>query len=113
MPRMRILDKIEQENFDKPPIFNNQERKSFFLFSSELLRTAERLRTSGQRIGFLLACGYFRAVKKFFVPYDYHQRDIEYVAWCLNDFPESFIAKDISETSRRRSHYPTLFHKCL
>ena len=102
MPRMKILSRTEQESFSIPPIFNSIERKKFFEFSSVLLEVAGQLRTPGHRIDFLLACGYFRAVKKFFSPHDYHQRDIEYVAGCLKESPECFIASGTPETSRRR-----------
>jgi len=102
MPRMKILSSVERVSFDKPPVFNSSERKRFFEFSSELLDTARRLRSPGHRVGFLLACGYFKAVKKFFSPHNYHQADIEYVARRLKEFPESFIASGIPETSRRR-----------
>jgi len=102
MPRMKILSGAERDNFDKPPVFNSLERKGFFEFSSELLDTAGRLRSPGHRIGFLLACGYFKAVKKFFSPRSYHQSDIEYVARRMKESPERFIANDIPETSRRR-----------
>lgn len=102
MPRMRILTSVEQESFDQPPVFSSSERKRFFEFSSGLLGTVGRLRAPGHRICFLLSCGYFRAVKKFFLPHDYYQRDIAYVARCLGESPECFTATDISETSRRR-----------
>lgn len=102
MPRMKILNSAEQGSFDKTPVFNSVERKRFFEFSSELLEMARRLRTPGHRIDFLLSCGYFRAVKKFFSPHDYNQRDIEYVAGCLKESAERFIASGTPETSRRR-----------
>jgi hypothetical protein len=80
MPRMNILNKSEQEMFDSPPVFNSSERKQFFDFPSSLLEMALRLQKPASRIGFLLACGYFRAAKRFFKPQDFHQHDIEYVA---------------------------------
>lgn len=102
MPRMKILSGAEQDIFDKPPVFNSAQRKRFFDFSSELLDTAQRLRTPGHRIGFLLMCGYFEAVKKFFPPHEYHQGDIEYIARYLKESPECFVANSLPETSRRR-----------
>jgi len=77
---MKILNSNEQEMFDKPPVFNSTERKQFFDFPQILIDKAETLRKPSTRIGFLLACGYFKASKRFFKPQDYHQRDIEYVA---------------------------------
>ena len=40
MPRMKILSRVEQGSFNKPPIFDRAERKRFFEFSSELLNMA-------------------------------------------------------------------------
>ena len=62
----------------------------------------------GHRIYFLLACGYFRAVKKFFLPHDYYQHDIEYVAECLGEPAEYLTVNNIPETSRRRYRHQIL-----
>jgi len=80
MPRMNILSPAEQDEFDTPPIFNSAERKKFFDCPSALQDKVKGFRTPLNRLGFLLACGYFKAAKKYFKPQDYHQRDIEYVA---------------------------------
>ena len=77
MPRMRILSTQEQEDFDRPPVFGYAERKQMFSLPKSLLETARTLRTSSSQIGFLLMCGYFRASKRFFLPQDFHARDIE------------------------------------
>ncbi len=53
MPRMRILTASEQEAFDKPPLFDYEQRKQFFSFPKSLLKTANALRTPGSQIGFL------------------------------------------------------------
>ena len=90
MPRMKILDASEQAGFDKPPLFGSEERKRFFDFSATVLEIAERFRTPCQRIGFLLAYGYFRATKKFYSPLDYQPADIAYVAGRLNASPDCF-----------------------
>ena len=95
MPRMNILNQTEQAMFDMPPVFNSAERKQFFNFSSSLLETALSLRKPANRIRFLLACGYFRAAKRFFRPQDYHQRDIEYVAWRIDLSPEQFFFRRV------------------
>ena len=102
MPRMKILDASEQACFDKPPLLGSEERKQVFDFSATLLEIAEGFRTPCHRIGFLLACGYFRATKKFFMPSDYQPADIAYVAGRLNASPDCFSAQDIPETTNRR-----------
>ena len=77
---MKILSAVEQGSFDKPPIFNSEERKKFFDLTADLLNTANNLRKPVYKIGFIVACGYFRATKRFFAIDDYNLRDIEYVA---------------------------------
>lgn len=79
MPRMKILNALEYEEFEKPPIFHSTERKKFFDFPEGLNLIAESLRTSTNKICFLLVAGYFKATKKFF-PAQFHQNDIHYLA---------------------------------
>ena len=80
MPRMKILNTIEQEVFEKPPVFNSVQRKRFFDFPSEIRRLAAKLRTPTNGLCFLLNYGYFKASKRFFSVWTFHPRDIEYVA---------------------------------
>ena len=40
MSRMKILNAVEQEQFESPPAFNSVQRKQYFDFSSELLTLA-------------------------------------------------------------------------
>lgn len=102
MPRMRILTKQEQKDFDFPPVFNHADRKQVFSFPKSLLQAAIALRTSSNQIGFLLMCGYFKASKRFFLPSDFHLRDIEAVTRMLNKLPSDFIPSDYVKTSRLR-----------
>jgi len=46
MSRMKILNAVEQEQFESPPVFNSVQRKQYFDFSSELLTLAQDLQTS-------------------------------------------------------------------
>jgi hypothetical protein len=47
---MRILSISEQEAFDKPPLFDHEQRKQFFSFPNALLNIARGLRTpTGQK----------------------------------------------------------------
>ena len=41
MPRMNILNAVEREAFDSPPVFNSFQRKQYFDFPSKL-RVLER-----------------------------------------------------------------------
>ncbi len=94
MPRMRILSASEQEIFDKPPLFDHKQRKQFFSFSKALLDITRRLRTPNGQIGFLLLCGYFKATKRFFLPQDFHERDVEVVAKILGLYAWNFSFAD-------------------
>ena len=82
--------RVKQEVFDNPPLFDYEQRKRFFSFPNKLLETARTLRTLNSQIGFLLLCGYFKATKRFFLPQDFHQWDINAIAKILNLHPENF-----------------------
>jgi hypothetical protein len=67
MSRMKILNAVEQEQFESPPVFNSVQRKQYFDFSSELLTLAQDLQTPTNQACFLVSCGYFKAAKRFFL----------------------------------------------
>ena len=102
MPRMRILTANEQEAFDKPPLFDHRERKQFFNVPKALMDIAAALRTPSSQIGFLLMCGYFKATKRFYLPQDFHERDILFVAHQLDLGNNDFRAEEYTETTRLR-----------
>jgi len=102
MARMKILNATEQERFDKAPIFNSEERRKFFDVSSGLMDIAHNLRKPTHKIGFILACGYFKATKRFFIPTHYCSRDVEYVARKLDFECNDFYTE---EYLRSRIHY--------
>ena len=102
MPRMKILNSTEQEMFDTPPVFNSTERKQFFDFSLSLLDTAMGFKKPASQLGFLLACGYFKAAKRFFKPQDYHPRDVEYVSNKIGLSLEKFDLEDYAPRARQR-----------
>ena len=95
MPRMNILNTVEREAFNSPPVFSSFQRKQYFDFSSKLRRFAAGLRNPAYQLGFLLSAGYFKAARRFFSPGSFHPRDIEYVARQL-------------EPERRRSTSPNI-----
>ena len=102
MARMRILTANEQEAFDKPPLFDHNERKRFLNLPKGLMDIATGLRTPNSQIGFLLMCGYFKATKRFYQPQDFHERDIAFTARQLNLAEEAFQATHYTETTRLR-----------
>jgi len=46
MPRMNVLNTVEREAFDSPPVFNSFQRKQYFDFPSKLRRIAASARWS-------------------------------------------------------------------
>lgn len=80
MPRMKILNSVEQEAFESPPVFNCFQRKQHFDFPQTIQQAAASLRTPANRLCFLLSCGYFKATKRFFPVQTFRSRDVEYVA---------------------------------
>jgi TnpA family transposase len=79
MPRMKILNAVEQEAFASPPVFTTAQRRHHFAFSLEVQELAATLRTPTNQLGFLLSWGYFSATKQFFLPQTFRSLDIEYV----------------------------------
>ena len=92
MARMQILNVSEKAAFDNPPIFDFRERKKFFEFPKPLLEVANSLRNPVYQVCFLVSCGYFRAARRFFLPGDFHQRDVAYVASQLDAGDETVEA---------------------
>lgn len=79
MARINILNLSEQSTFESPPLFNSIERKYYFAFPQLLLGSMETLKTTTNKVCFLVAAGYFKARHKFFAR-QFHQVDIDYVA---------------------------------
>jgi hypothetical protein len=63
---MKILNTVEQEAFESPPVFNSVQRKQYFDFPRPIQQAAASLRTPTNQLCFLLSCGYFKATKRFF-----------------------------------------------
>jgi hypothetical protein len=63
MPRMNILNMVEREAFESPPVLNSVQRKQYFDLQTELRRLAGELRAPTHQLGFLLSAGYFKAQK--------------------------------------------------
>jgi uncharacterized protein DUF4158 len=102
MSRMKILNAVEQEQFESPPVFNSVQRKQYFDFSSELLTLAQDLQTSTNQVCFLVSCGYFKAAKRFFPNRRCSRRDLDYVSQQLGFQPESIDVNSYSATTRLR-----------
>jgi TnpA family transposase len=108
---MRILSTNEQETFNRPPLFDHQQRKQFLSFSKNLRNIAMRMRTSSNKIGFLVMCGYFKATKRFYLPQDFYERDVEAVARQLGLDKRAFKSHAYIETTRLR-HQKQILEFC-
>ena len=80
MPRMKILNSVEREAFELPPLFNSAERKRYFDLPLALEQLASGLRTPTNQLCFLLSCGYFKAAHRFYPVQAFRPRDVNYVA---------------------------------
>ena len=58
MPRMNILNAVEQEAFESAPVFNSFQRKQYFDFPQAIQQATANLRTPANQLCFLLSCGY-------------------------------------------------------
>jgi hypothetical protein len=78
MRQIEILPPYEAKQFDCPPIFNYEERKSFFILPSELLSI---IASSNElnRIGIVLQYGYFKATGKFYRSEKYQKDDVHHI----------------------------------
>jgi hypothetical protein len=101
MPRMNILNTVEREAFESPPVFDSFQRKQYFDFPTELSRLAGELRAPTHLLGFLLSAGYFKAAKSFFPPSAFHRRDLEYVARQLELEDPRFDFSDYNPRTRQ------------
>src|SRR6266511_1555188 len=78
MARMKIFNSLEEEAFENPPVFNSVERKKFFDFPNSIIEFMVTLKTTTNKVCFLVLFGYFKARKKIF--YTFNKADIEFVS---------------------------------
>ena len=55
MPWMNVLNTVEREAFDSPPVFNSLQRKQYFDLPAKLHGFAAGLHHPAHRLGFLLS----------------------------------------------------------
>ena len=107
MPRMKILNGAEQVLFDRPPELSGAERRRVFELPAAVWSAANDIQPVSGRIGFLVSAGYFRSAKRFFLPSDFHDRDIVYVAARLGIDAAGFNRTEYSARTRQR-HRPRI-----
>ena len=102
MPRMKILNSMESESYDKPPKLNTVQRKKFLSFPKDILEYANTMRSSSNALGFLLTFGYFRFTGKFYLVTDYFSNDADFV--CRSTFEGQDIRLEEYSTSVKGRH---------
>ena len=96
MPRSKILSDTEQKLFDRPPRLSAAERRRIFELPVAVWSAACALKPLSNRVGFLVSAGYFRLTRRFFLPSDFHDRDISYVAARLRiDFSDEKLRDSV------------------
>lgn len=104
MSRLNILSKLEQKEFDTPPILSNEARKSLFRLSQSSKNYLQYIKKDENKISFILMYHYFKITRKFFVPQNFIMKDIEYVARQLGilDFKYRSIIDNLTKNSFKR-----------
>ena len=104
---IKILSPNEINSFDQPPALDANQRKMFFRPSKAAQKTIDSLRTSMNKIGFVLQYGYFMATNKFFEPKNFLKSEIDFVCSDYNVSPESVDFNHYDENTPRR-HQKTI-----
>lgn len=78
MPRMKILNRVEREAFEQPPVFSEDERERRFAVPPPLRDTVDGLRSPTNQACFIVAMGYFKASRAFFQ--EFRPADLAFVA---------------------------------
>jgi len=87
MTKLVILSPVEHQRFDSPPKFNTDDRALYFSLNNDELKIVEGLRTTTNKVGFILQLGYFKANGKFFATEQFRRADIDYAATLLGVLP--------------------------
>lgn len=75
-----VLKPMDKKVFESPPVLSGEERLLFFEPGQWAVKKLQTLRTSTNKVGFVLQLGYFKATNKFFQARQFHQEDIVFVA---------------------------------
>ncbi len=80
MRTLDILPKYEVKKFEAPIILRYEDRHEVFKIDLHLKHHLSNIKTSSNKIGFLIQYGYFVKNKKFFTSNKFNKKDIEFVA---------------------------------
>jgi len=64
---MQILNALESEAFDSPPVFNSIQRKQFFELTPKVESMIKSTRTPINAVRFVVTLGYFKAPRSAFL----------------------------------------------
>lgn len=98
MSRISILSQFEIKKFNNPPLFNDSERRKYFMIPSSVQSILDSLVNDDNKIGFILQLGYFKATNKFYSKY--YESDIAYIAYQLG-----LSTSNIEYTDRTRLNH--------
>jgi TnpA family transposase len=104
---MKILSDAEQMLFDHPPQLSGTERRRIFELPGAVWSAANDIQPPSAKIGFLVSASYFRSTRRFFLPADFLDRDIAYVAARLGIDASEFDHRAYSARTRQR-HRPRI-----
>jgi hypothetical protein len=107
VPRMKILNGVEQMLFDRPPQLSGAERRRVFELPVVVWSAANDIQSAPSKIGFVVSAGYFRVARRFFPASDLHDRDVAYVAARLGIDASEFSQTAYSARTRQR-HRPLI-----
>jgi len=83
MKQINFLKDSEIQKFDLPPELTDEERQLVFT-TRDILDHNLSFRKTITKIGFILQMGYFTLKRKFFLPYQFHKDDINFVIRLLD-----------------------------
>lgn len=109
MTQLKILNTLERESFESPPIFSNVGRKKYFSLPVGLTATLETLRTPTNKALLILMYGYFKAAKRFFGA-KFNEKDLGYVAKQLGLERNDISLQPTPEATYRRIRMAILRH---
>lgn len=84
MTQLVFLSTAEKRQFDAPPVLTKTQRPAYFAVTDDIRKTMGGLRTTTNKVGFLLQLGYFKHSGKFFEKSAFRTRDVKFVRQLLN-----------------------------
>lgn len=87
MAKLHILSKAERKAFSSPPVFTLDEKQHYFHINTSTKTIVNDIRSTTNKIGFILQLGYFKHTVRFFMANQFYKQDITFVAKSLNIDP--------------------------